>query len=373
MKKLLFGLLFFFLYQSTFAQTVIEMEEYGGVYRIPCKVNGAKMKLIFDTGAESVCLSLSMADYLYDNDFITDDDIIGYGSTAVADGSIVDHIKIILKDIEIQDIHLRNVEAVVIDGQNAPLLLGQSAIKKLGKYSISGNQLILGSNNSKDSPNLTEQELNDIGEKADKAYAEGFYEAALEYYRVLYNQNFLTAYGILQYAECFYFTDKIEEALELCLSIQSEIELDNKAYLYNIIGLCNKKLFHYDEAMKFYEKAILEAPQYSYNQCVFVSNKFLLMMKIDKWINAKKFLDEYIKRYLNHKKIKITDCWDKQLKDGNLGYILIDEVIYYEDYIQQEQDARAYRILSAAWGCTTSIDYCESNNLNYSKKPNYNY
>ena len=102
------------------AQTIIQMEEYGGVYRIPCKVNGAKMKLIFDTGAESVCLSLTMAEYLFDNDFISNNDIKGNGSSQVADGSIVDHIKINIKDIEIQGIHLKNVEAVVFLRQDTP-------------------------------------------------------------------------------------------------------------------------------------------------------------------------------------------------------------------------------------------------------------
>ena len=84
-----------------YAQTIIQMEEYGGVYRIPCKVNGAKMKLIFDTGADKVCLSLSMAKYLLDNDFLSKNDIKGSGSSTVADGSIVDHIKINIRDIEI--------------------------------------------------------------------------------------------------------------------------------------------------------------------------------------------------------------------------------------------------------------------------------
>lgn len=144
MNKTLFALLALLLcWSCSHAQTIIQMEELGGVYRIPCKVNGAKMKFIFDTGADKVCLSLSIANYLYNNGYITDADIVGCGTSTVADGSIVDHIKIIIKDIEIGGIHLRNVEAVVMDGQNAPLLLGQSAIKKLGEYSISDGMLII--------------------------------------------------------------------------------------------------------------------------------------------------------------------------------------------------------------------------------------
>ena len=128
---------------TAWSDTVIQMEEYGGVYRIPCTVNGAKMKFIFDTGASNVCLSMSMAEYLYDNEYITKNDIVGSGSSSVADGRIVDHVIINLKDIEIAGQHLHNVQAVVIDGQNAPLLMGQTAIQKLGRVQLNGNTLTL--------------------------------------------------------------------------------------------------------------------------------------------------------------------------------------------------------------------------------------
>ncbi|MBR5640108.1 MAG: TIGR02281 family clan AA aspartic protease [Muribaculaceae bacterium] len=143
MKKVVLLLLLLFSIQITFADTVVQMESYGGVYRIPCLVNGAKMKFIFDTGASSVCLSMSMAEYLYDNGYIAKEDIIGTGTSSVADGRIVDHIKLRLKDIQIGNLHISNVEAVVIDGQNAPLLLGQSAIKKLGTIEIKEDKLII--------------------------------------------------------------------------------------------------------------------------------------------------------------------------------------------------------------------------------------
>lgn len=125
------------------AQTVVQMEEYNGVYRIPCTVNGAKMKFIFDTGASNVCLSKSMAEYLLDNDYISKFDLLGVGTSTVADGRIVDHINIMIKDLEIQGTHLYNVTAVVVEDLNAPLLLGQSVIQKLGKIEINGNQLII--------------------------------------------------------------------------------------------------------------------------------------------------------------------------------------------------------------------------------------
>lgn len=142
MKKISLSLLLLISVTLT-AQVTITMEQDGGVYKVPCIVNGAKMKFIFDTGAANVCLSESMADYLLDNDYISKDDILGTGTSQVADGRIVDHVKINLKDIEIGGLHIKDVEAIVVKGQRAPLLLGQSAIQKIGRVSIEGNKLTI--------------------------------------------------------------------------------------------------------------------------------------------------------------------------------------------------------------------------------------
>lgn len=123
------------------AQVVIKMEKDGGVYKIPCKVNGVKMKFIFDTGASSVCLSMQMAEFLYENGYLSNEDFVGYATSSVADGRIVNNMRIVIKDIEIAGLHISNVEAVVMQSQSAPLLLGQSAIQKLGKISIDANVL----------------------------------------------------------------------------------------------------------------------------------------------------------------------------------------------------------------------------------------
>jgi len=140
MKKILLSLLLV-VYTTLSAQVTITMEQEAGVYKVPCVVNGAKMKFIFDTGAATVCLSESMAEYLLDNDYISKDDFIGVGTSIVADGRTVNNLKVILKDIEIGGLHLKDVEASVVEGQRAPLLLGQTAIQKLGKYTINGNLL----------------------------------------------------------------------------------------------------------------------------------------------------------------------------------------------------------------------------------------
>ena len=139
---------------QSFAQKVIQMERDGGVYKIPCTVNGAKLKMIFDTGASTVCLSLATAVFLYQNDYISKSDFKGTGYSSTASGDIVDHMKINLRDIEIGGMHLYNVEGVVMESLTAPLLLGQSAIQKLGSITIKGDQLIINNGYSSSKSNF---------------------------------------------------------------------------------------------------------------------------------------------------------------------------------------------------------------------------
>lgn len=372
--KLIIVILLGLIHFQCFSQTIIQMEEYGGVYRIPCKVNGAKMKLIFDTGADKVCLSLSMAEYLFDNDFISKNDIKGSGSSTVADGSIVDHIKINIKDIEIQGIHLKNVEAVVIDGQNAPLLLGQSAIKKLGKYSISGNKLIIATENSPQSPTqFTEEEVDNLISEAVKAFNEEAYYVALEKYKILYDYDLLNALGKKDFADCYYYTDQKEEALEIYQSIQNEIESEfpqNKVSIYYQIGRCLYYLGNYDAVFPYMEKVKYFSEQWSNYQTDavwYIANSY---SKKGNTYKAQRVYDDYIKLYISFKGYNPTDCWTKNTRDQFLAEL------YFSYYLisTSESDWEKYLIISARWGNEEAIKTCNRFKYNYYYIPKqYNY
>ena len=139
MKRFIVLLITVFSSMFMIARVTIEMEQDGGVYKVPCVVNGLRMKFVFDTGAANVCISETMANYMLENDYLNNEDIIGTGQSSVADGRIVDHLKIRIATLEIGGMQLDNVEAIVIMGQSAPLLLGQTAIEKMGEVSIIGN------------------------------------------------------------------------------------------------------------------------------------------------------------------------------------------------------------------------------------------
>jgi clan AA aspartic protease (TIGR02281 family) len=117
------------------------MEKVNGVYQIPCKVNGIEMKFIFDTGASDISISKTEANFLAKQGLLKEDDIIGKQKYRIADGSISEGTKIIIREIKIKDIFINDVNATVIDNDNAPLLFGQSALSKFGRFEIENDIL----------------------------------------------------------------------------------------------------------------------------------------------------------------------------------------------------------------------------------------
>lgn len=116
------------------------MTKKGGVYEIPCKINGTQMNFIFDTGASDITISLTEAMFLYKQGTLTDDDFLGTQQYQIANGAIEEGTVINLNTVEIGNRTLHNVQASIVHNMKAPLLLGQSALRKYGKISIDYNK-----------------------------------------------------------------------------------------------------------------------------------------------------------------------------------------------------------------------------------------
>ncbi|MDD2475319.1 MAG: retropepsin-like aspartic protease [Dysgonamonadaceae bacterium] len=117
-------------------KTTIKMIEKGGVYEIPCKINGTSMNFIFDTGASDITISLTEAMFLYKQGTLKDNDFLGTQKYQIANGAIEEGTVINLSTVKIGDRILHNVKASIIHNMEAPLLLGQSALREYGKISI---------------------------------------------------------------------------------------------------------------------------------------------------------------------------------------------------------------------------------------------
>lgn len=147
MKKYLF--LFFCLVAilpHAISQTTIIMEKKGEVFYVPGEINGVALKFIFDTGASNVYISLTEALFMLKNGYLSDHDFGNTSYSQIANGEIVENTEVNLREVKVGPIVLNNVKAMVSNAISAPLLLGQSAIQKLGPIQLDGNKLIVSTN-----------------------------------------------------------------------------------------------------------------------------------------------------------------------------------------------------------------------------------
>ena len=129
--------------QNIQAQTIIQLEKKGGTYVISnVKVNGIPMRMIYDTGASDVSLSITEAKQMIKHGQLKAEDFIGIEQYQIANGDVVEGIKVILKEIEIGGIKIKGIEAS-ISANEAPVLFGQSALEKLGITQFDPNNATL--------------------------------------------------------------------------------------------------------------------------------------------------------------------------------------------------------------------------------------
>lgn len=155
MKKLFFTLCLVGTTICLFGQTTITMQKDNGVYIVPCLVNGLKLKFIFDTGASDVSISLTEALFMLKNDYMKPEDVLDKEYYKDANGGISVGTKIIIRKIEFAGLTLNDVQASVVDNLEAPLLLGQTAISKLGTIVINPTNSTLTILNANDNINST--------------------------------------------------------------------------------------------------------------------------------------------------------------------------------------------------------------------------
>ncbi len=114
----------------SFSQTTIKMKQEDGISLVPCKVNGLNLNFSFATAEPVVKIALSEANFMFKNRYLGASDILSpsnYSLDELTEGVVVN-----LKDFEFAGLKLNNIAATVSKDINVPVLLGQSAIGKLG-------------------------------------------------------------------------------------------------------------------------------------------------------------------------------------------------------------------------------------------------
>lgn len=112
----------------------------GGVIKVPAIINNTvRVEFVLDSGASDVSISLDYASVLVKSGTLTEYDYIGQEKYQLADGSVINAHKVVLREISIGNFTLHNIVASINENMDAPLLLGQSFLQKFGSVKIDYN------------------------------------------------------------------------------------------------------------------------------------------------------------------------------------------------------------------------------------------
>ncbi|MBC8265397.1 MAG: retroviral-like aspartic protease family protein [Flavobacteriales bacterium] len=115
----------------------LEKSETSNLYYINAKLNKTVMvKFIFDSGASIISISPGIYAELLKYGLIQKEDVLDDMKFTIADGSVIIKKTLIIREVEIGGITLRNILATVNNTEEAPLLLGQSVLQKFGTVTI---------------------------------------------------------------------------------------------------------------------------------------------------------------------------------------------------------------------------------------------
>jgi hypothetical protein len=115
----------------------------GGIYTVPVEVNrSGVMQFLVDPGAGVVVIPISVLRNLIRNGTVTEDDVIGIGTAALADASLHLTAKVRLRELRIGDAIVHDVTAAVSPALTQPLL-GQSFFRRFASVTFDNRRQVL--------------------------------------------------------------------------------------------------------------------------------------------------------------------------------------------------------------------------------------
>ena len=357
-----------------FGQMVITLTKQNGVYTIPCSINGLKRSLIFDTGASTVTISMPLAKQLFREGKLKDADIKGFGKSQTASGHIVDNMAVMLKDIEIAGLHLKNVDAVIIAGQNVPLLLGLSAIQKLGKVTLQGNKLII------DSSILPNSRLAEIRSQIESHINKEEYSSAIALLKRIESQEAIEERDVFNFAQCYCYSKEYNKALIYCqqwTGTYKDIAPSHESDVCYFMGLSYMGLKSHYDADRWFAKAIrlisvdaidrtsredANILSYYYNQ---KAVNYLQGNAYENSVEAFDIAAQYRMRFMG---VTSEDICAGRIKDERIGLWMYSISQLYAVFLHDDSSSERYAVLAALCGNQEAIEFCNHFHFDYSPK-----
>ena len=120
----------------------VKLEQDGNCYLVGANVNGVPMKMTLDTGASTMSISSIECDILKKQKLISDS-TAQVSECTIANGDTTKCFMIKIAQVSIGDTYVKNVDCLVMENPDAPLLLGMNVLNGLGGVSINYKRKLL--------------------------------------------------------------------------------------------------------------------------------------------------------------------------------------------------------------------------------------
>lgn len=120
----------------------VKLEQDGNCYLVGANVNGIPMKMTLDTGASTMSISIIEYEFLKKQKLISDS-TAQISECTIANGDTTKCFMIKIAQVSIGDTYVKNVDCLVMENPDAPLLLGMNVLNGLGGVSINYKRKLL--------------------------------------------------------------------------------------------------------------------------------------------------------------------------------------------------------------------------------------
>jgi clan AA aspartic protease (TIGR02281 family) len=129
--------------EAAVSQELVAMEQEGGVYVVPVRLNGAiTLNAVVDSGATDVSIPADVVLTLMRAKTISDKDFLGEQTYVLADGSRAPSSRFRIRSLKVGNSTIEDVDAIMAPA-NAVILLGQSFLGKFKSWSIDNDRHVL--------------------------------------------------------------------------------------------------------------------------------------------------------------------------------------------------------------------------------------
>lgn len=127
---------------NTSKSNIVKLNENNGVYTLSVKFGTITEIFVLDSGASEINISNTLENKLIKNGIIRKEDYLPDALYKIADGSIINQRRVVIKNLSVGEFNLKNISAA-IGKENTPLLLGRNFLGIFKTWSIDNQKKIL--------------------------------------------------------------------------------------------------------------------------------------------------------------------------------------------------------------------------------------